>query len=204
MDTVRVLAVGGGEADIALMRACLQEIEDPVYQVDWIAGYASGREALRQHEHDAYLVDERVGAQAGVALVREALADGCGSPIFLLNKGSRREQRREAMDAGAVDCLAKEVLTADSLDRALRYGIREKQLVTELKAVREQLEQFRGIIPICMYCHRLRSDSDAWQQVDAYLEKHAGATLSHGICPSCWKETVAPHLEELGCEDLEY
>jgi len=204
MDTIRVLVVDDNEGDFALIRAHLQDIEYPVYTVEWASNFESGRQTIKSARHDVYLVDYRLGAKDGVALIRDAVAAGCDAPILLLTGERSREVDREAMEAGAVDYLVKDGVSPDSLERAIRYGIREKRTLRELRAAVEQLNHLRGIIPICMYCNRLRGDKDYWQQVDVYLEKYAGASLSHGICPSCWKETVVPQLEELGCEDLEY
>lgn len=204
MDAIRVLALGGEDAERALIRGRLQEIEDPIYTVDGIADFDAGREALLRDSYDVFLVDQRVGAREGLALLREASAEGRRAPMFLLAGEHSRELSRAAVEAGATDCLVKRTLTGDALDRAIRYGIREHRLTGELQEARDQLRQLHGIIPICMYCHRLKSENGCWQRPDDYLEEHAGASMSHGICPCCWKETVAPHLEELGCEDLEY
>lgn len=41
------------------------------------------------------------------------------------------------------------------------------------------------IIPICMYCSKIRNQAGAWQTPVAYLQSLTGADLSHGICPEC-------------------
>ena len=48
-----------------------------------------------------------------------------------------------------------------------------------------QIKQLKGIIPICSYCKKIRSDEESWQQIDAYISKHSDVQFSHGICPTC-------------------
>jgi two-component system cell cycle sensor histidine kinase/response regulator CckA len=204
MERVRVLVVDDNEADAALVRTYLGEIDHPQFEVDWVPDFESGRAAIARGEHDAYLIDYRLGAHNGVKLVQEAVDEGCDAPLLLLTGERSRAVDREAMLAGAVDYLVKDSLTPDVLERAIRYGIREKQTVRELREALDQVRQLRGIIPICMYCKKIRDDRDYWQQVDEYLERQAGASVSHGICPCCWEERVVPQLQELGCEDMEY
>ena len=48
-----------------------------------------------------------------------------------------------------------------------------------------QIKQLKGIIPICSYCKKIRSDEESWQQIDAYISEHSDVQFSHGICPTC-------------------
>jgi hypothetical protein len=44
---------------------------------------------------------------------------------------------------------------------------------------------FRGILPICASCKRIRNQRGDWKQVEAYIREHTEAEFSHGICPEC-------------------
>ena len=48
-----------------------------------------------------------------------------------------------------------------------------------------QIKQLRGLLPICAWCKKIRNDSGYWEQLEAYLAKHADVTFTHGICPGC-------------------
>lgn len=54
-----------------------------------------------------------------------------------------------------------------------------------------QIKQLRGIIPICSYCKKVRTDKESWQQLEAYISEHSDALFSHGICPACFVEHEA-------------
>jgi PAS domain S-box-containing protein len=53
-----------------------------------------------------------------------------------------------------------------------------------------QIKQLKGIIPICSYCKKIRSDEESWQQIDAYISEHYDAQFSHGICPNCFDKQM--------------
>jgi hypothetical protein len=58
----------------------------------------------------------------------------------------------------------------------------------------EQVRTLHGIIPICAHCKQIRDDRGAWNQLEAYIQRHSDAQFSHGICPSCL-ERYFPDVE---------
>lgn len=57
-------------------------------------------------------------------------------------------------------------------------------------SLENQIKQLTGIIPICSYCKKVRTDEESWQQLEAYISAHSDALFSHGICPVCFDEHV--------------
>lgn len=57
-----------------------------------------------------------------------------------------------------------------------------------LREARSQVRNLEGVIPICMYCKKIRDDGDSWQQLERYISDHSEAFFSHGICPTCFEE----------------
>jgi PAS domain S-box-containing protein len=53
------------------------------------------------------------------------------------------------------------------------------------KAHESEVNQLRGFLPICLYCKKIRNDSDYWEQLESYISKHSEATFSHSVCPNC-------------------
>lgn len=56
-----------------------------------------------------------------------------------------------------------------------------------LREARSHVRNLEGIIPICMYCKKIRDDGDSWQQLERYISEHSEALFSHGICPTCFE-----------------
>ncbi len=67
--------------------------------------------------------------------------------------------------------------------------------VRRLKQALAEVRELQEILPLCMYCKKVRDDDNYWSQIDLYLAKHAGARFSHGICPDCL-ETRFPERED--------
>jgi len=54
-----------------------------------------------------------------------------------------------------------------------------------LERAMTQIKTLRGIVPICMYCKKIRDDKGYWSQVEVYVHNHTEAEFSHGLCPDC-------------------
>ncbi len=132
---IRVLLVDDDEDDYILTRAWLSEIEEARFELEWVATYDAALETIGQNQHDVYLLDYRLGRHNGLELLREAIANGCSSPIILLTGNGDHDIDIEAMKAGAADYLDKSQIGAPLLEHSIRYAIERQQ--TEQK-IREQ------------------------------------------------------------------
>lgn len=103
--------------------------------------------------------------------------------ILLTAINTGRDNLRKAMDAGIDDFLTKP-LDREAVFMRLRVAERILGYTTEIKMLKE-------LIPICMYCKRVRDDQDYWQQVETYIHQQTGSQFSHGICPDCFQKQVS-------------
>lgn len=60
-----------------------------------------------------------------------------------------------------------------------------EQSIRSLQEALDEVKVLKGIIPICSYCHSIRNDEGAWNELEAYMTTHSDAEFSHGICPKC-------------------
>ena len=97
--------------------------------------------------------------------------------ILLTAINTGRDNLRQAMDAGIDDFLTKP-LDREAILMRLRVAERILEFTTQIRVLKE-------LIPICMYCKRVRDDSNYWDQVETYIHHHTGSNFSHGICPHC-------------------
>ena len=86
------------------------------------------------------------------------------------------------MDSG-VDDFLKKPLDREAVMMRLRVAERIIEYTTQIRQLKEML-------PICMYCKRIRDDQDYWQQVESYIHTHTGSNFSHGICPDCFSKQM--------------
>ncbi len=115
-------------------------------------------------------------------------------PYFiLLTSRSSDEDFQEAMAAGVDDFLAKPL---DSVELTVRLRVAGR-----IVAFGEQLELLKEILPVCMYCRKIRTDDDYWERFEAYFGKYKETQFSHGVCPECYQKHVLPELEALNEEN---
>jgi GAF domain-containing protein len=62
--------------------------------------------------------------------------------------------------------------------------------VGDLQKALAEVRTLRGIIPICAKCKKVRNDQGYWSQVDEYIRQHTDASFSHGLCPTCYTESM--------------
>ena len=64
-------------------------------------------------------------------------------------------------------------------------SVSRRRLVDDLSRALDEVTTLHGILPICMYCKKLRDDDGAWQAAEAYVAIHTGAQFATGECESC-------------------
>ena len=135
----------------------------------------------------------------GIEICRRARSVTLPAPVYVLLLTARGEPADvvAGFDAGADDYLVKP-FDPNELRARVRVGRRMLELQQRLAAQVEQLQQaiasmkrLQGLLPICCYCKRIRSDENYWEQVDAYITEHSDVTFSHGICPECFSRAEA-------------
>jgi CheY-like chemotaxis protein len=103
--------------------------------------------------------------------------------ILLTAINTGRDNLRKAMSAGIDDFLTKP-LDREAILMRLRVAERILDFTKQIRALKE-------LIPICMYCKRVRDDADFWQQVESYIHTHTGSNFSHGVCPDCFETKMS-------------
>jgi AmiR/NasT family two-component response regulator len=100
-------------------------------------------------------------------------------------------ERAEASQVQAY--LVKPIKQAD-LVPAIALAVRRFAQLRDLQAALGRVKLLQGLLPICMYCKKIRNDRNYWQQLETYIASHSEAHFSHGICPACFEHIVKPEL----------
>ncbi len=169
----------------------------------------NGREALEQLQSPQppplAILDWLMPEMDGVDVCRQVRAPQSADRPYLimLTTRGRHEDIVEGLEAGADDYVTKPFNSAE-LRARIRVGERMLELqaglaarVQELEEALHRVNQLEGLLPVCSYCKRIRDDHGNWQRMEAYISAHSTAQFSHGICPDCYEQSVAPMLREL-------
>jgi signal transduction histidine kinase len=119
--------VDDDEDDFVIVRDLLRDAGDGRYELNWVSSYEAGVNGACAGAADVVLVDYRLGAYDGIRFVRDVVTRGCKAPVILLTGQGDREVDLAAMEAGAADFLNKSQMTADLLERAIRYAIAQRK-----------------------------------------------------------------------------
>jgi sigma-B regulation protein RsbU (phosphoserine phosphatase) len=133
------------------------------------------------------IVDWMMPGLDGLELCRRIRGGTLESPVYviLLTSRTSRADLVAGLEAGADDYLTKP-FDPDELRARIFVGKRTLALFANIK-------RLSGLLPICSYCKRIRSDQNYWEQVESYITDHSDVHFSHGICPTCYDKA----LEEL-------
>ncbi|NJD57087.1 MAG: hypothetical protein FIA94_11885 [Nitrospirae bacterium] len=51
-----------------------------------------------------------------------------------------------------------------------------------------ELLQLRGLLPICAWCKKIRTDNNYWQSLEEYFSDHLDLEFTHGLCEDCCRK----------------
>jgi hypothetical protein len=73
----------------------------------------------------------------------------------------------------------------------------QERLVGELRVALASARTLRGLLPVCAWCRRVRTDTGYWQQIETYISTHSDAEITHGVCPDCARS----HFPDVAAEE---
>ncbi|MDZ7666740.1 MAG: response regulator [Desulfotignum sp.] len=166
------------------------------------AGYlvmeaSTGEAALksaREQKPDIILLDVVLPDITGTEVCRQIKADSrTGGGYVILTSGMKTgsNQQADGLDAGADGYIARPVSNReliariDAMVRILTVERERDQVIEELRQALAKIKQLSRLLPICMYCKKIRDDKGYWSELQAYIQENTDTEFSHGICREC-------------------
>ncbi|OWK44395.1 response regulator transcription factor [Fimbriiglobus ruber] len=175
-----VVAVHDGEA---ALRALQGPNAPGIALLDWMMPGLDGTEVCRRIRCDK--------ARAATYLILLTSRESKADIIVGLQSGAN-DYIIKPFDHGELQARVGVGRTVVELQQALVARVRELEDATA------HVKQLRGLLPVCMYCKKVRDDQNYWEKVEAYISKHLDTTISHGICPDCWASEIVPQMSRFG------
>ena len=157
------------------------------------SGEKAVEQAVRTHP-DLIIMDIRLAGPMDGIEAAEQIRDCLDVPIIYLTAYVDEDTLARAKVSEPFGYIIKPFEDRD-LHVAIEIGLykhqmerERKRLLDELQAALDRIKVLKGLIPICASCKKIRDDEGYWNEVEAYLLKHADAKFSHGICPDCFQK----------------
>lgn len=182
---------------LEVLSVVLDESTDPIFNIlpDGTYRYlnrafsqAFGKDPQELIGRTIYDVFDHDEAEKRMTVVRAALAGG--APIvfevrvptpegdtFYITSVKPIANAQGQWDS--VVCISK------NITERKREELERERLITALQEALNKVKTLSGLLPICAHCKKIRDDQGYWNQMEAYLQQHADAVFTHGICPDC-------------------
>ncbi len=123
-DIIKVVIIDDDREDFLVTKELLNDVEQGLYETLWVSDYSAGVIEIKKQEADVYLIDFNLGAKSGLDILEEVRSFNFIRPMILLTGMNDREIDLASMEAGAADFLKKNQLSAEILERSIRYSMK--------------------------------------------------------------------------------
>lgn len=189
--------------DIGLRKTLLDILKARGYETFAAENGAEGLALLQGTPVNLVLTDLGLPDMSGIDILSKVKALYPAIQVIILTGSATFDSAVEATNLGVFSYLLKPY-DVDQLflqiQRAIEKQHAEEELrfsrqiledkVIELEASLARVKQLEGILPICMYCKKIRDEEEKWRQMEEYISQHSEANFSHGICPDCYKKQM--------------
>lgn len=152
-------------------------------------------ELHRKNRYGLILLDLLMPGMDGFQVMENLKEIEADSYLPVLVITAQPDQKLRALRAGAKDFVSKPFDLAEVLARV--HNMLEVRLLhAGLQKALEDVKLLRGLLPICMWCKKIRDDQGYWNAIEHYLGQHSEAEFSHGICPDCKRKYSGEMLDK--------
>lgn len=188
----RVLVVDDDEVDFRATRRNLQRAGSGAFEIEWRRTIDDGLSAIREDRFDVCILDYNLGVHTGLELLRQVAAEERSIPVIVLTGQGGPSVDLDVMEAGAAEYLDKAMLTPETLERTIRYALRNHRT---LEALRHSEAMIRGIVDMAMDCiitidadDRVMEFNPAAERTFGYRRDEViGRTLADLILPESFR-----------------
>lgn len=172
-----------------------------VRQLVTVSNGREGLEQFRRERPDLIVTDIRMPVLDGLQMAQAMRNEDEEALIIVTTAHSDIASMIDAIDIGIdqyvikpiniyklVAAVEKSAKTIELRREHQRFLAEREKLIAELQQALAEIKTLQGILPICSFCHKIRDDKGAWQQIDVYITNHSAAEFSHGICEECAKK----------------
>ncbi len=138
---LNILLVEDDPDHAKLIQRHLARVEGAEFRPEWVQRLDEAQQRLAQGGIDVVLLDLRLQESTGLETLSKVLKPQAQPAIVVLSSLNDKQLAVAAVKEGAQDYLVKSQLTADLLERAIRYAVERKQAQLQLMRYAGELER---------------------------------------------------------------
>ena len=159
-----------------------------------VGSAASGPDAIAltdRERPDLVLMDVELAGEMDGIDAAFAIREGTACPVVFLTSHTDPEVLERARAVEPHGYLLKPLdprALRPTIEMALHKHKMERErleLIERLEAALAEVEQLRGLFPVCAWCKKVRDDEGYWDSIEGYLARHLNTQYTHGICQDC-------------------
>jgi len=70
-------------------------------------------------------------------------------------------------------------------------------LIDRITRQAREIRVLRGLLPVCGFCKKIRTEDQTWQPIESYISERSHASFTHTFCPECGKQHYGKYFEEI-------
>lgn len=131
---MRILIVEDSEAEAFLIETLFRNTDTFAGELVHVADVDDARSQLETGGFDIAFIDHFLGAERGTSLIRHAGGRKCPTPMVLMSGLGSEEVETDALEAGAVDYIDKDILSSELLNRTVKFALKNHEMELQAKA----------------------------------------------------------------------
>jgi signal transduction histidine kinase len=131
---MKILIVEDSESEAFLIETLFRSNDGFAGELLHVADIDDARCHLENGGFDIAFIDHFLGAETGTSLIRSAGGRRCLTPMVLMSGNVSPEVEAEALAAGAMDYIDKDLLSSALLDRTVKFVLKNHELTLQARS----------------------------------------------------------------------
>ena len=131
---MKILIVEDSESEAFLIETLFRSNDGFAGELLHVADIDDARCHLENGGFDIAFIDHFLGAETGTSLIRSAGGRRCLTPMVLMSGNVSPEVEAEALAAGAMDYVDKDLLSSALLDRTVKFVLKNHELTLQARS----------------------------------------------------------------------